>query len=53
MMLRFSNGRPIFEADRNHLHHVLLDKLGRSHFYTSVVLFLIHLLLISLALFAM
>ena len=30
MSIRYLNGKPIFEADRNHLHHILID-FGFSH----------------------
>ena len=30
MSISYLNGKPIFEADRNHLHHILID-FGFSH----------------------
>lgn len=30
LIIRYLNGKPIFEADRNHLHHILIDA-GFSH----------------------
>jgi UDP-N-acetylmuramyl pentapeptide phosphotransferase/UDP-N-acetylglucosamine-1-phosphate transferase len=54
IFVRLLKRKPIFGADRNHLHHLLLDKLnGRAHIYTAMLLFFIHLTLILLALFAM
>ncbi|WP_118197080.1 MraY family glycosyltransferase [Albibacterium indicum] len=35
MWVRFRNGKPVFEADRNHIHHKFLD-LGISHRMTMV-----------------
>lgn len=37
IIIRISNGRSPFEADRNHLHHALLDK-GFSHIASSLIL---------------
>jgi UDP-N-acetylmuramyl pentapeptide phosphotransferase/UDP-N-acetylglucosamine-1-phosphate transferase len=48
-----ANGKPIFQADRNHLHHFISDKMGKSHVFTAVLLCAVHLSLIILALLAM
>ena len=54
IFVRLVKRKPIFGADRNHLHHLVLDKLnGRPHIYTAMLLFVIHLILILLALFVM
>ena len=42
MWVRFKNGRSVFEADRNHIHHRFLD-LGFSHRVTMVNIILIAL----------
>jgi UDP-GlcNAc:undecaprenyl-phosphate GlcNAc-1-phosphate transferase len=51
MGIRLFNGRAIFTADRNHLHHAILDRLGLSHLQTAVLLTVIHLSLVLIALF--
>ena len=50
IVLRLSNGKSIFHADRNHIHHILIDKMGTTHLVAAVVLFFIHLSVIILAL---
>ena len=50
MFLRIINGKSPFEADKNHIHHILLKK-NHSHFittisiitFTVIVLFLLQL----------
>ena len=37
---RFTNGKPIFQPDKKHLHHCLLD-LGLSHKQTVLVIYFI------------
>lgn len=49
MCIRLTNGKHIFHADRNHLHHYLTDKLGKSHLVAALTLFLIHLSIIMIA----
>ena len=41
MLVRLLNGKSMFRADRNHIHHILIDK-GISHLRTSLVLCLIN-----------
>jgi len=41
---RYFNGQPIFKADKEHLHHCLLNK-GFSHKQTVLVIYTINLLL--------
>jgi len=53
VVTRIANGKPVFQADRNHLHHIIIDKMGKSHAFTAGLLFVIHLSIILLALFAM
>ena len=53
IFIRILNGKPIFQADRNHLHHFISDKMGKSHVFTAALLCSIHLSLIILALLAM
>ena len=45
MVLRILDGRSPFEADRNHIHHILLD-LGFSHFKASLSLAFLNILVI-------
>lgn len=45
MILRLLDGRSPFEADRNHIHHILLD-LGLSHFKASFSLAMLNILMI-------
>ena len=40
MLVRLLNGESMFKADRNHIHHILIDK-GMSHLRTSLILCLI------------
>jgi len=42
-LVRILNKRSPFKADRNHLHHVLLDN-GLTHFQTSLTLWLVTIL---------
>lgn len=53
IFIRILNEKPIFQADRNHLHHLISDKMGKSHLFTAVLLCTVHLSLIILALLAM
>ncbi len=48
-VVRLLNGKSPFKADRNHLHHQLLD-LGMSHRLACVILFGINLFFIFIAL---
>jgi UDP-GlcNAc:undecaprenyl-phosphate GlcNAc-1-phosphate transferase len=41
--LRILNGKSPFVADRNHIHHVVLDYFKRSHFTTSLILGLVNI----------
>ena len=41
MLVRLLNGKSMFRADRNHIHHILIDK-GISHLRVSLVLCLIN-----------
>lgn len=47
---RFSNNKPIFEADKGHLHHRLLD-MGLTHKQSVLVIYAITFLLGSSAVF--
>ena len=47
--LRISQGRSPFSADRQHVHHMLLD-FGHSHLQATLLLVLINLLIILLSL---
>ncbi len=49
--IRLWNGRAVFTADRNHLHHVILDRFGLSHLQAAALLTVVHLSLVLLALF--
>lgn len=50
VVLRLANARSIFHADRSHIHHILIDKMGTTHLVASVVLFFLHLSIISIVL---
>ena len=41
MLVRALKGRSPFRGDRNHIHHILIDK-GITHFRTSIILCLIN-----------
>ena len=41
MLIRVLEGKSMFVADRNHIHHILIDK-NISHFTTSLILCLIN-----------
>ena len=41
MLIRLVSGKSMFKADRNHIHHILIDK-GMTHFRTSLILCLIN-----------
>jgi len=49
--LRVLKGTSPFSADRNHLHHRLLD-LGLSHKQTVLIIYLFNLLVIASTIFA-
>ncbi len=53
VFIRIAQGKSIFHADRNHLHHIIIDNMGKSHAFTAGLLFVIHLSIILLALFLM
>jgi UDP-N-acetylmuramyl pentapeptide phosphotransferase/UDP-N-acetylglucosamine-1-phosphate transferase len=53
VLIRSVKGQPVFHADRNHLHHIIIDKMGKSHAFTAGLLFVIHLSIILLSLLAM
>lgn len=42
MFVRLRNGKPVFEPDRNHIHHMFLD-LGFSHRATMIYIILLAL----------
>ena len=41
MLIRLVSRKSMFKADRNHIHHILIDK-GISHLRTSLILCLIN-----------
>lgn len=45
-MLRIFAGKSPFEADRNHLHHILLDYFKTSHLQTSLIIGLLNLIIV-------
>ncbi|HEY6081965.1 MAG TPA: MraY family glycosyltransferase [Chitinophagaceae bacterium] len=45
---RLYNGRPPFTADRNHIHHLLLD-IGLNHFQASGILVAVNISFITVA----
>lgn len=48
--IRLYNGRSPFSPDRNHIHHLLLDR-GLNHKYVTICCFLLNILFITLAYF--
>lgn len=46
IIIRILNGKSPFEADRNHLHHILLDK-GFSHLKASLALGMLNVLVLA------
>jgi UDP-N-acetylmuramyl pentapeptide phosphotransferase/UDP-N-acetylglucosamine-1-phosphate transferase len=48
--IRIVNGRSPFSPDRNHIHHLLLDR-GLSHKYVTVFCFLLNIVFITIAYF--
>ena len=52
VLIRLTKGKHVFHSDRNHLHHLIIDKMGKSHVFTAVLLFICHLRCILIALFA-
>jgi UDP-N-acetylmuramyl pentapeptide phosphotransferase/UDP-N-acetylglucosamine-1-phosphate transferase len=53
VFIRLMQGKHIFHADRNHLHHLIIDKMGKSHMFAASLLFVSHLSIILLALFVL
>jgi len=49
--IRISQGRSPFSPDRNHIHHLLLDR-GLNHKYVTLCCVLMNILFITLAFFA-
>ena len=45
LFIRLKNGKSPFIADRNHIHHLILEKT-KSHFYTVVIIIAASILLI-------
>ena len=48
--IRIVNGRSPFSPDRNHIHHLLLDR-GLGHKYVTVFCFLLNIVFITIAYF--
>jgi UDP-GlcNAc:undecaprenyl-phosphate GlcNAc-1-phosphate transferase len=46
-LMRIYNGKSPFEADRNHIHHVILDFYKLSHFKVSLILAILNLVIIG------
>jgi len=46
-LMRIYNGKSPFEADRNHIHHVILDYYNLSHFKVSLILAILNILIIA------
>lgn len=46
--LRILNGKSPFVADRNHIHHVVLDYFKLSHFATSLLLGMVNIFILLL-----
>jgi UDP-N-acetylmuramyl pentapeptide phosphotransferase/UDP-N-acetylglucosamine-1-phosphate transferase len=45
--IRILNGKNPFEADRNHIHHIVMDKFNLSHLNTSLIIGIVNVLVIS------
>ncbi|MGI6079279.1 MAG: glycosyltransferase family 4 protein [Fastidiosipilaceae bacterium] len=50
MVVRLLNKRPIFEADNNHIHHMVLKVFG-THLKSTVVILTINVILIAITYF--
>lgn len=48
IVIRLKNGESPFNADRNHIHHKILD-LGISHLHSAFILWLINIFMIGVA----
>jgi UDP-N-acetylmuramyl pentapeptide phosphotransferase/UDP-N-acetylglucosamine-1-phosphate transferase len=48
--IRIANGRSPFSPDRNHIHHLLLDR-GLGHKYVTLFCFLLNIVFITMAYF--
>src|SRR5215203_4282373 len=48
--IRIANGRSPFSPDRNHIHHLLLDR-GLSHKHVSLFCFMLNIVFITIAYF--
>jgi UDP-N-acetylmuramyl pentapeptide phosphotransferase/UDP-N-acetylglucosamine-1-phosphate transferase len=46
--IRVLNGKSPFKADRNHIHHIVLDYFQLSHFKTSLLIGLYHIFIVVL-----
>jgi UDP-N-acetylmuramyl pentapeptide phosphotransferase/UDP-N-acetylglucosamine-1-phosphate transferase len=46
-LMRIYNGKSPFEADRNHIHHVILDYYNLSHFKVSLILAIMNIVIIA------
>jgi len=51
MLVRMSQGKSPFSPDRNHIHHLLIDKLHLTHVKASLILGAFHLLFASLIIY--
>jgi UDP-N-acetylmuramyl pentapeptide phosphotransferase/UDP-N-acetylglucosamine-1-phosphate transferase len=51
MIVRLSKGKSPFSPDRNHIHHLLCDKLHLTHVKTSLIMGAFNLLFASLIIF--
>lgn len=48
IVVRLLNGKTPFSADRNHIHHILIDQLRFSHVKASVCLAMANILIVAL-----
>ena len=46
-IFRIFNGLSPFHADRNHIHHILIDRLQFSHFKASIIIVSLNLILFA------
>ena len=46
--IRILSGKNPFEADRNHIHHIIMDKFKLSHFKTSLFIGIVNIVVISI-----
>jgi len=46
VFIRIYNGKSPFEADKNHLHHLILKRAKNNHYFTTIIIVLVSLIAI-------